>query len=200
MVDQQEWDRRYEAVDLVWPAEPNRFVAAELADLSPGRALDLASGEGRNAVWLAERGWRVTAMDFSRVGLAKAARIAERRGVTVDWVHADVLVAPVEPGGYDLVLLSYLQLPAEAVAKVLHRAVPALAAGGTLLVVAHDLTNLTDGVGGPPHPEVLYTPEQVTAELDGLVIDRAERVRRPVDTEDGVRYAVDTLVRAHRPV
>src|SRR2546430_7187246 len=66
-MDAAEWDQRYAGTELVWSAEPNRFVAAELADLPPGRALDLAAGEGRNSVWLAERGWAVTAVDFSRV-------------------------------------------------------------------------------------------------------------------------------------
>src|SRR5271154_7398266 len=70
-VDSQQWDERYSAAGFVWATGPNQFVAAELAGLPPGRAIDLAAGEGRNTVWLAERGWRVTAVDFSRVGLGK---------------------------------------------------------------------------------------------------------------------------------
>jgi ubiquinone/menaquinone biosynthesis C-methylase UbiE len=75
-VDSQEWDRRYAAAELVWTAEPNRFAVAELQDLPPGRALDVAAGEGRNAVWLASRGWQVTAVDFSAAGLDKGRRLA----------------------------------------------------------------------------------------------------------------------------
>ena len=90
-MDSHEWDRRYAGAELVWTAEPNRFVVDELADLPPGRALDLGAGEGRNSVWLAARGWQVTAVDFSAVGLDKGRRLAGARGVAVDWVCADVL-------------------------------------------------------------------------------------------------------------
>ena len=86
-----DWDARYAQKELVWTAEPNRRFAAEVDGLAPGRALDVACGEGRNAVWLAERGWRVTAVDLSSVGLAKARDLAAARGVEVDLVHADVL-------------------------------------------------------------------------------------------------------------
>src|ERR1022692_4898294 len=75
----EEWDKRYAGQELVWTAEPNRFVVAELKDLAPGRALDLGAGEGRNAVWLASAGWQVTAVDFSAVGLDKGRRLAENR-------------------------------------------------------------------------------------------------------------------------
>lgn len=201
-----DWDRKYAERELLWSAEPNRFVAAELGELtpggatgdSPGRALDLACGEGRNAVWLAGLGWRVRAVDFSGVALDKARAVAQQQGVDVDWVLADLLEHTPEPDGYDLVLIAYLQLPADELATVLRGAAAALAPGGTLLVVGHDLSNLTDGVGGPRYPEVLLTPEAVVAELAGLRVSRAERVRRPVDTPDGPREAVDTLVRATR--
>ncbi|MFD0328131.1 methyltransferase domain-containing protein [Streptacidiphilus monticola] len=79
-MDAEDWDRRYAAEELVWSAGPNRFVAEELAGLTPGRALDLAAGEGRNALWLAEQGWRVDAVDWSAVGLDKARRAAAARG------------------------------------------------------------------------------------------------------------------------
>lgn len=194
MASSAEWDRRYAGSELVWTAEPNRFVAAELAGLTPGRALDLACGEGRNAVWLAEQGWRVTAVDFSAVALDKARQIAESRGVAVDWVHADVLTYRAEAGGFDLVLAAYLQLAADDRRPVLRAGAAALAAGGTLLAVAHDRDNLDGGVGGPQDPSVLYTPEEVVADLDGLRIEKAERVRRPV----GDGEAIDTLVRARR--
>ncbi len=197
-VDSQEWDQRYAGAELVWTAEPNRFAVAELQDLPPGRALDVAAGEGRNAVWLASRGWQVTAVDFSAAGLDKGRRLAQARGVTIDWVHADVRDYQPEAGSFQLVLIAYLQLPESELSSVLRRAVTALALGGTLLVVGHDVTNLTEGTGGPPDPAVLYTPESITRSLGGLTVVRAERVRRPVATADGDREAVDTLVRASR--
>src|SRR5689334_5266073 len=109
-MDAAAWDERYAAADLVWSAEPNRFVAEELADLPPGRALDLATGEGRNAIWLARRGWDVTGVDFSQVALDKGRRLAG--DTVVRWVCADA-TRWEEPASYDLVLLAYLQLPAE---------------------------------------------------------------------------------------
>ena len=193
-MDSQEWDRRYAGAELVWTAEPNRFVVAELQDLAPGRALDVAAGEGRNAVWLASRGWQVTAVDFSAAGLDKGRRLAQARGVAIDWVHADVRDYQPEAASFQLVLVAYLQLHESELDGVLRRAVTALAPGGVLLVVGHDVTNLTEGTGGPPDPAVLYTPESITKSLGGLTVVRAERVWRPV----GHREAVDTLVRAIR--
>jgi SAM-dependent methyltransferase len=197
-VDSREWDERYGATELVWSTEPNCFVAAELGGLARGTALDLACGEGRNAIWLAQRGWTVTAVDFSAVGLAKAARLARAKNVTVDWVRADVLDYQPAPGHCQLVLVSYLQLPAAELATVLGRAAAAVAPGGSAFVIGHDVTNLTEGIGGPTQADVLYTPEAVAAALDGLRIQRAERVRRPVTTPDGERPAIDTLVHGVR--
>jgi SAM-dependent methyltransferase len=197
-VESEEWDRRYAGTELVWTAEPNRFVVAELRDLAPGRALDLGSGEGRNAVWLAARGWQVTAVDFSAAGLDKGRRLAAARGTAVDWVQADLRDYQPEAGAFQLVLVAYLQLRAAELDGVLRRAVTALAPAGTLLVVGHDVTNLAEGTGGPPDPAVLYTPESVTRSLSGLTVLRADRVRRPVPADGGDREAVDTLVRAVR--
>ena len=198
--DREYWDRRYARSEFVWTAEPNRFVVAELADLPPGRALDLACGEGRNAVWLAERGWTVAAVDFSEVGLAKAARLAASRGVEAEWVLADLLEYEPPIGVFDLVVLLYLQVPAEELRLVLARAAAALAPGGTLLVVGHHLANLTEGYGGPSSPEVLYTSEDVVAGLPGLSVEKAERVRRPVAVDGEEHVAVDALVRAVKPL
>jgi SAM-dependent methyltransferase len=196
-VDSQEWDERYAGTGLVWTAEPNRFVVAELQDLAPGRALDVGAGEGRNAVWLAARGWQVTAVDFSAVGLDKGRRLAEDRGVAVDWVRADVRDYQPEPGSLQLVLVAYLQLREAELDGVLRRAAAALAPGGVLLVVGHDVTNVAEGTGGPQDPAVLHSPKSITRSLGDLTVVRAERVRRPVTGSP--RDAVDTLVRAIRP-
>lgn len=197
-MDAAAWDQRYASSDLVWSAEPNRFVAAELADLPAARALDLATGEGRNAIWLAGRGWRVTAVDFSAVAVDKGRQLARRAGVEVDWTVADLADHRPAAGGFELVLAAYLHLPAALLSTVLRRAADALAPGGVLLVVGHDVDNIAHGVGGPQDPALLYTPESVRADLGGLRVDRAERVRRPV--AGAPREAIDTLVRAHRPV
>jgi len=195
-----EWNRRYAGAELVWTARPNRFLVAEVAGLQPGRVLDLACGEGRNAVWLAEQGWAATGVDFSDVALDKARALAGARGVSVEWVHADLLDYRPAAAAYDLVLLFYLQLPAHERRRVLRAAADGVAAGGTLLLVAHDSRNLEHGHGGPSDPGVLYTPEDVAADLDGsgLELERAELARRTVETGDGERVALDALVRARR--
>jgi SAM-dependent methyltransferase len=200
-VDRQQWDERYSGTEFEWSMQPNQFVAAELAGLPPGRALDLAAGEGRNTVWLAERGWRVTAVDYSRVGLDKGRKLSAARSVRdgqVNWVVADLSDYVPDHGAFELVLIAYLHVDAVLRAKVLAGAAAALTPGGTLFVIGHDLTNLTEGVGGPQYPGVLYTPEALTAELPGLRILRAERVHRAVEREGGPATAIDTLVRAER--
>jgi SAM-dependent methyltransferase len=173
---------------------PNRFLVAEAKNLAPGRALDLACGAGRNAVWLAERGWRTTAVDFSEVALAAARRLASERGVTVEWNRADLLAFEPPRGAFDLVLVLYLQVPAVERRLVLRRAAGAVAPGGRLLAVGHHSDNFALGYGGPKRKEVLFTETEAAAELPGLVVERAERVLRPVETDEGVRHAVDALV------
>jgi SAM-dependent methyltransferase len=194
-MDAHAWDDRYAASELVWSREPNQFVAAELADLSPGSAVDLGAGEGRNAIWLASRGWSATAVDFSQVAVEKGRRIAAERGLDVDFVVADLLEHDPGEQAFDLVIVFYLQLPADELGAVLSRAARAVAPGGTFLLVGHDLRNLAAGHGGPQDAAVLYTPEDVVASLGGLEVERAEPVERPVDGA----VAIDALVRAHRP-
>lgn len=202
-MDAREWDARYAAAELVWSAEPNRWVAQQTRSLPSGRALDLACGEGRNASWLAEGGWQVTGIDFSRAALDKAASLVAGRngdvGSRVTWVHDDVLTYRPEAAAFDLVLAIYLQVTPEQRQEVLRRAADALAPGGTLLVVAHHSRNLADGVGGPQDPDVLYTQQDVVGDLyglDDLHVAQAEEVAREVTGEP--RPALDVLVSAHR--
>lgn len=196
-----DWDARYAGQELVWSAEPNRFVEEECRPLPPGRALDLAAGEGRNAIWLAGLGWKVTAVDFSSVALDKGRRLAEHQGGeaagSITWVCADARSWEPPAGAFDLVLVSYLHLPALERRQVLHHAVAALSPGGLLLIVGHDLANLDGGVGGPQDPSVLYRPEDVVSDLtdiEGVEVERASTVERP--TPAGT--ALDVLVAARR--
>jgi SAM-dependent methyltransferase len=194
----QGWDRRYAAADRIHGTPvPNRFLVSEISGLAPGAALDLACGAGRNAVWLAERGWRVTGVDFSGValGTARPGRIAR---VEVEWVDSDV-TGWTPPRAFDLVCTLYLQLPAPRRRAVLRRAVDALRPGGTLLVVGHDLLNMTEGWGGPTMPDVLFTPDDIAAEVGDLQVEKAERVRRSVEDGGVLHEAIDALVRARRP-
>ncbi|MBO4206528.1 class I SAM-dependent methyltransferase [Micromonospora echinofusca] len=199
-MDSTAWDARYAAApDLVWTGEPNRFVVAETGALPPGRALDLAAGEGRNAVWLAGRGWQVTAVDFSPVAVERGRTLARDQGVEVTWEVADVLRYAPPAGAFDLVLIAYLHLPAADLATVLHRAGQALRPGGRLVVVGHDRANLRHGVGGPQDPALLHDPQTVAAALSGLRILRSETARRPVSVDDRTVDALDSVVVASRP-
>jgi SAM-dependent methyltransferase len=201
-MDSAAWNERYAGTDLVWSATPNQFVASELGSLAPGRAVDLAAGEGRNALWLASLGWEVTAVDFAAAGLDKGCSVAETLDLAhpVTWECADVLTwtagAP-----YDLAVLAYLQLPAAERREAVRRAVAALRPGGTFLLVAHDTTNLTEGVGGPQEAAVLMTADDGVAALagTGAEVVRAGRVARDVPGDDGTRTAYDALVRAVLP-
>lgn len=206
-MDAHDWDLRYADSGLVWSAGPNQFVESELADLSPGRAIDVAAGEGRNSIWLAERGWHVTAVDFSQAGLDKGRQIQARRGpdLRIDWVRADAVEDDLGRDRYDLAVVAYLQLSADQRRAAVRRTFDALKDGGTLFVIAHDSTNLTEGTGGPQEPAVLYTAEDVLADLDGerFEVVRAERVAREVPPPEDVpeqapRTAYDALVRVVR--
>lgn len=200
-MDSADWDSRYAGTDLLWGAGPNRFLVSELEGLPPGRALDLGCGEGRNALWLAEQGWQATGVDFSAVAVERARRLAAERSLAAVFEQADVLAYEPPAAAFDLAIVFYLQLPAAERARALSAAARALAPGGTLLVVGHDLTNLSEGVGGPQDPAVLFTPADVVREAcGGLVVEKAERVSRPVQTAAGPRLAIDALVRARRPV
>jgi SAM-dependent methyltransferase len=202
-MDRQGWNQRYASRDFVWAVDANQVVVAEIGHLRPGRALDLGTGEGRNAIWLAERGWRVTAVDFSEVGLDKARRLARKRNIRVRWVLADVTEYRPRRSVYDLVLMCYLQLPRVERERVLTAASAALATGGTFLYIGHDASNLRHGVGGPQDPAVLCTPEDVAARLTGFTIVKAEVLKRQVSAEPGhggpsEAIALDALVHAVR--
>jgi SAM-dependent methyltransferase len=200
-MDSDAWDRRYATRDLVWTSEANRFLIQEVDGLAPSRALDLACGEGRNAIWLAARGWRVTGVDFSKVGLEKARQLEDARGVHAEWIAADLLDYRPEPEAFGLVIVFYLHVPATQRTPILNSAASAVASGGTFLLVGHDSSNISQGHGGPQDPTVLYTAEDVNRDLrgTGLRIERAERVERPVQAPEGEHIALDAFVRASRP-
>jgi SAM-dependent methyltransferase len=195
-VRREDWDKRYASAESLWAVRPNRFLVAEVADLPPGRALDLACGEGQNAIWLATLGWEVTGVDYSEVAIEKARARAEREGADVRFVCADLVRYEPELAAYDLVIVLYLHISSARRGPVHAKASEALAPGGTFLLVGHDLANATDGVGGPSDPDLLYTADEIASELPGLEIEKATTVLRDVDGEN--RDAIDTLVRARK--
>jgi hypothetical protein len=203
-----DWDRRYGGADLVWSAEPNVWVRERCEGLPPGWALDVAAGEGRNALWLVEQGWDAVATDFSAVAVARMGEIADRRlgdrrGAFTAVVADATGPQPRPPsdlsvdsgtGGFELVLLVYLHLPPEQWRAALAAAVDAAGPGGAVLVVAHALRNLTEGVGGPQDPGILLDPEAVVDSAAGLPVDveLAELRERVVPGAD--RPALDSVV------
>jgi ubiquinone/menaquinone biosynthesis C-methylase UbiE len=187
----EEWDERY-AEQRQWSAEPNALVDELLADLPPGAAVDLAAGEGRHALWLAGRGWRVTAVDFSDVGLSRGR--SQPGAGEVTWVTADVTAWATEPESLDLVLVAYLHLAEADTIALLSRAVGWLRPGGRLLVLGHDVENITAGVGGPQEPAILHSVDRLAPVAALLDVDRLEQVRRA--TPAGT--ALDTLLWGRR--
>ena len=149
-----DWDARYAAAPRPWGAEPNAHVRHRFAHADPAHVVDLACGHGRNALWLARRGWNVTAVDRSAVALDQARAGAAELGLHVDWVLADVR-SWVPPCPVDVVLVSFLHLPTDELVALLRDAATWLRPGATLLYVGHSRTNRALGVGGPSDPGVL---------------------------------------------
>jgi SAM-dependent methyltransferase len=203
-MDSKDWDARYAAVDLVWSAAANQWVEELVSPLTPGRALDVAAGEGRNAIWLVEHGWEAVAADYSAVAIERARRLADERlgdraGLLTTVVADATEPSPGGPAAYDLVLFSYLQLPMPDWRKALARGIEAAVPGGRIIVIAHALSNLTAGWGGPQEPSVLYDPEDVVAIVEDLPdlpvdVELAELRTRVVTKEDGEHEALDTIV------
>ena len=204
-MDAKDWDDRYAATDLVWSAEPNRFVAEIVSPLTPGTAIDIGAGEGRNAIWLAQQGWTVTATDFSAVAVERMrararAVLGDDAGRLTPLVADATVAAPAGPAAYDLGLFSYLQLPPAEWRRALRNGIEAVRPGGRVLVVGHAARNLTEGWGGPSSPDVLYDPDDVIDAVEGLPVEveQAGLRVRPVDTDEGPREALDTVVLLRR--
>jgi SAM-dependent methyltransferase len=179
------WDERHAAGDFEGAGpNPTLVAAAPSLGLPPGsaRALELAAGTGTNAVWLAAQGWRVTAVDWSPVGLSSGRKKATAAGVEVEWLERNLFDWTPPARTYALVVIVYLHLPPDERGPVYEHAAAAVALGGRLLIVGHDRLNATEGEGGPPDPTRLFTADEVGRELTaadpGLTIERAEVVRR----------------------
>lgn len=195
------WDRLYGEREQVWSGHVNAALQREVEDLPAGRVLDLGCGEGGDALWLAEHGWRVTAVDISRTALSRGEREARRRGLVVDWQHLD-LAAQLPAGPFDLVSALFLQSPvALPRADVLRRAAAEVAPGGTLLVVGHAAP--PPWSTHRPDPSLMPTPAQLLDELD-LPLDawdrvRVEEVARVATGPDGqTGELLDSVVRLRR--
>jgi SAM-dependent methyltransferase len=184
-----DWDARYAADPALWGELPNQFVRARLAESEPGRAVDLACGNGRNAVWLARRGWHVDAVDISAVAIEQAQQRSERAGVCVGWEVGDALSwQPAEP--LDLVLVVYLHMEMPDLIGLLARATTWLAPGGRLIYIGHSRTNIERGVGGPSNPALLAEIAELAEAAAGLRVLALQHLMR--ETEAGT--AIDILL------
>lgn len=187
-----DWDAKYRERPLLWSAGPNRFVVEEVAGLEPGTALDVACGEGRNAVWLAEQGWSVTGVDFSSVALDRARDMAAEHQVEIEWVEADLTVwEPAE--GYDLVVVAYVHLPSVELQALLAKVATWINPGGRLVLIGHD--RATAGVSGPSDPDLLWDLDLVVAVVAPLKVERGRVAYRTVESGE---EAADTVVVARR--
>jgi len=185
-----------------WAPGASSLAAAAGSRLRPGRALVLGSGDAADALWLAGRGWQATVASANTVTVSRLAAEAALLDVPVEAISCDVLSYRPEPERYRLILVSYLELEWAQSRRLLTRLVPGLAADGHLLVVGVDVRNLDSGFGGPVNPELLASATQLADLLAGLGLSviNSEVVRREVVVEVGVRYALDHLVEAVRPV
>ncbi|WP_327044578.1 FAD-dependent oxidoreductase [Microbispora sp. NBC_01189] len=170
MFEEAAWEERYQSRPAVWSGRPNAQLVAEAADLPPGRALDVGSGEGADAVWLAGRGWRVTGTDISATALKRAAGHASDAGpevaARIEWVHADLRDHPLPEGAYDLVSAHYMHLPVETRRALYARLAAAVAPGGVLLIVGHHPLDLLTVAHRQHLPQAMFTAEEVAASLD----------------------------------
>ncbi len=201
VMERHAWDERYSAPDRKPLGEPNALVVEELAGIQPGRALELAAGEGRHALWLASRGWDVVAVDFSEVALQKAQARARTDRLHIDLVAADVHTFPLPKAGFDLVLATFFHPRPSERPALYPRMAGALRPGGRLLLVSYDKANLTEGSGGPKDPDFLLDPPVLAAELEalGLTVLRADTVRAKATTTEGEVEVVNAVIRARRP-
>lgn len=175
------WDERYSGEEYVYGTDPNAFLA-EMAGRLPqgGPVLCLAEGEGRNAVWLAKQGFRVTGIDASAVGLAKARKLADAAGVVIETVHADLADADLGEARWDGIVSIFCHLPPPLRKSVHRRVVRALKPGGLFLLEAYTPQQLQFGTGGPPSAELMMDLVSLGEELSGLRIEHGIELEREV--------------------
>ncbi|MEU7139932.1 class I SAM-dependent methyltransferase [Nocardia sp. NPDC046473] len=198
------WENFYQEREQVWSGSPNFLLVREISSAAAGSALDLGCAEGADAIWLAERGWQVTAVDVSETALTRARARAAEQGITdIDWQRHD-LANTFPAGRFDLVTAQYLHSPvaqADEREKILRRAAEAVSPGGQLLIVGH--AEWPSWVENPPHDvhfptttEVIaglhLDPNEWTVEVNGL----AERELTGPEGQPGVRK--DNVLRIRR--
>lgn len=202
-MDKAIWDQRYAATPAMWSADPNLFIKARYQNQHPAQVIDLGGGEGRNALWFATNGATVENVEISKIALERYLLRAEQLGVTAN-CHATEADATAQPifslKQADLLIISYLQLPAAALANALANAISQLVAGAEIFGVWHAVENFSAGFGGPPNLEMLVSASQLLefGQIEGLENLVVENRDRQVETDNGVKVSKDVVLIANR--
>jgi SAM-dependent methyltransferase len=202
---QEFWDERYRSSDRVWSGEPNPRLVERVSDLTPGTALDVGSGEGADAIWLAARGWHVTAIDVSTVALERAAGHAADAGKDVadriTWQQADVLSWEPSREQFDLVSSQFMQLPRLHLVPLNRHLAAAVRPGGSLLIVGHHPSDMHTSVRRPHNPDMFFTAEEIAAALESenwLVVTASAPERQVQDPNGQLVTIHDAVLHAVR--
>ncbi|MFH8344471.1 methyltransferase domain-containing protein [Streptomyces sp. NPDC018045] len=198
-MDAQFWDDRYGSRDQLFSGAPNGVLVTEITDFPPGQALDVGCGEGGDALWLARQGWQVTGVDISEVALRRAAEAATDVADRVSWARADLAVTAPPADAFDLVSAQYFPLPRHPDHTALRGLLNAVAPGGTLLFVGHDLAGLPDQPMSGVHPADYYRPADIAPLLGpDWTVEINETRPRTVPAPAGTGHTHDTVLRARR--
>lgn len=174
------WDERYSTAEYVYGTSPNKYLVSVTGRLPKGRVLCLAEGEGRNAVYLAGQGFDVLAVDGSKVGLAKADKLAEKSGVTIRTQRANLDTYDLGEERWDAIVAIFCHLPPELRSRVHAGVVKALKPGGVFVLEAYTPKQLDYKTGGPPKVELLISAADLTQKLKGLTFEHLEEIERDV--------------------
>lgn len=199
MFDEQSWEERYRENTAVWSGKPNQQLVNEAAELPVGTALDVGCGEGGDTLWLASRGWKVTAVDFSTVALNRAAGHLGDLAEGVEWVHADLTKWTPTEGHFALVTAQFMHLPTADREPLFARLADAVAPGGTLLIVGHVMNELHVSADRPA--DMFFTADELAKSLDAEqweIVVAEERARPPLVHEGEIHHVSDAVFRARR--
>ena len=174
------WNEKFATTDYAYGTEPNDFLVSAVTNLKRGATLSLAEGEGRNAVWLAQQGFTVSAIEQSEKGVGKTLRLALQRGVIVMAERGELETFHIQPNSWDLVVSIYAHTPQELRRKLHRQVVAGLKPGGVFVLEAYTPAQIANNTGGPKDASLMPTAELLRLELAGLVFDRIEEVERDV--------------------
>ena len=174
------WNEKFSTTDYAYGTEPNDFLVSAVTNLKRGATLSLAEGEGRNAVWLAQQGFTVSAIEQSEKGVGKTLRLALQRGVIVMAERGELETFHIQPNSWDLVVSIYAHTPQELRRKLHRQVVAGLKPGGVFVLEAYTPAQIANNTGGPKDASLMPTAELLRLELAGLVFDRIEEVERDV--------------------